>query len=352
MINDGIVKVLCEHAHSINSKLRLNSLWALKHLINSASTSVKTTCLDRLGPSWLKDIIVEDAKAGLHEVTADDSHIAALTASSAPNAANAAGEQVELLNVNEVSTDDMFQTTDDGDQDLTMSDSNIVLHEDIEREAKRKLWADRPDRQTSWVGEAGNAGTSSLSPRNLPDEVAIQKEGIDFLRNFISGDDASEMIDHLLMELGQDNLFDLLATRLRPKILNAFDREGRSSDHGVRHIQPAQELIVSACCTLVHIAAGQSRHRQLLISQTELLKLVLPFFSHPSQEVRCCCAWIAINLTWADDHLDRPNAKLRAHELQRLGFLEKITAMEKDDSLDCRERAKTARVQIKDLFNM
>ncbi len=160
------------------------------------------------------------------------------------------------------------------------------------------------------------------------------------------------MIEHIFRELGQDKLFELLAAKLRPRVFNAFNRERRSSENGVRHVQPQTDIIVSVCYIVVHIAAGSTRQRQLLISQTELLKLIVPLFSHPSKDVRACCLWMIINLTWVDDASDNMNCKARARELMKLGVLDKLEHMEHDADLDCRERARTAQNQMSTLLRL
>ena len=58
----GVLKILCEHAHSGNVKLRLNALWALKHLVQSAGNDVKKTCLEELGQGWLVQLICDDTE--------------------------------------------------------------------------------------------------------------------------------------------------------------------------------------------------------------------------------------------------------------------------------------------------
>src|SRR5256885_12905982 len=58
----GVLKLICEHAHSSNPKLRLNAVWALKHLVFSAENKVKVSCLEELGPGWLVQLICDDTE--------------------------------------------------------------------------------------------------------------------------------------------------------------------------------------------------------------------------------------------------------------------------------------------------
>ena len=349
----GALKTLCDQAHSVNAKLRLNSMWALKNVIAGASNPTKISCLQELGSGWLKQIVANDIESS-SPITSSrladrDDGCSTPIRMSTPNAA---GEQVDLLNAVEEDSRETSQDLEgDGEEDLKMSDSIGALGK-ADRDRKQKLWASQPDGDGFTGTPNGEGGFYLLSHRALSDELAIQKEGLEFIRNLICGEQSPEMIDHLFGELGQEKVFELLAAKLRPRILNAFTRERRSSENGVRHIQPHTEIVTSTCFTLVHIACGHPKHRQLLVSQTELLKLLLPLFNHSCREIRVCLCWIVINVTWVEDNADKPNAKLRARELAKLGFVEKLDALEKDESLDCRERAKNARDQMKQLLHM
>ena len=349
----GALKALCTQAHSMNAKLRLNSMWALKNIIAGASNLTKMTCLEELGPGWLKQIVAQDAE--------DSSPIMASRPADRDDGSptpirmgtpNAAGEQVDLLNaVEEASRESSRGFEEDGQEDLRMSDSIGALGK-ADRENKQQQWSSQPCGERSLGMGSGETGLQRYINKALPDDLAIQKEGMEFIRNLICGEQSPEMIDHLFRELGQEKVFELLTRKLRPRILHAFTRDRRSSENGVRQIQPHIEILTSTCFTLVHIACGHPKHRQLLVSQTELLRLLIPLFSHPCKEIRVCLCWIVINVTWVEDSADKPNAKLRARELANLGFVERLDALEKDESLDCRERAKNARDQMRQLLHV
>lgn len=328
----------------MNANLRLNSVWALKHVVLEASNAIKMSCLEELGPGWLKQIVNNDVETANHAALSRNGDRE--DGSSTPirmSTPNAAGEQVDLLNaVEEDSRESSQDVEEDGEEDLKMVDSIGALS----RAEDRKLCS-HPSSGRGPISEtAGMTGRRRSSQPALTDELAIQVQGLDFIRNLICGSGASDMIEHLFRELGQDKLFELLAAKLRPRVFNAFNRERRSSENGVRHVQPQTDIIVSVCYIIVHLAAGNTRQRQLLISQVELLKLIVPLFSHPSKDVRACCLWIVINLTWIDDVSDNMNCKARARELKKHGVYEKLQHMEHDADLDCRERARTAGNQM------
>lgn len=334
----------------MNANLRLNSVWALKHVVLDASNAIKMSCLEELGPGWLKQIVNNDVEAASHAAMSrigdrEDGSSTPIRMSTP----NAAGEQVDLLNaVEEESRESSQDLEEDGEEDLKMVDSIGALS----RAEERKLYSHPISGRGPMSETIGLTSGRRSSQPALTDELAIQQQGLDFIRNLICGSGASEMIEHIFRELGQDKVFELLAAKLRPRVFNAFNRERRSSENGVRHVQPQTDIIVSVCYIIVHIAAGNTRQRQLLISQTELLKLLVPLFSHPSKDVRACCLWIVINLTWIDDVSDNMNCKARARELMKLGVYEKLEHMERDADLDCRERARTAGNQMSSLLRL
>jgi hypothetical protein len=189
------------------------------------------------------------------------------------------------------------------------------------------------------------------------DDLAIQEQGLGFIRNLIGGahpsgnadsaSDTTEMIDHILNVLGQDRLFTILASKLKPKVLHPFSRRGPNGSE-TRVLPPQTKIIEAVIYILVHIAASIPRHRQLVITQTDLLKQLAKLFNSQDREVRVALCHLVNNLTWQDDMSDASACSQRATELRNLGFLKKLEALgQTDDELDVRERAKSALWQMK-----
>jgi armadillo repeat-containing protein 8 len=319
MMEAGVVKTLCEHARSTNTNLQLNAVWALKHLVFSASNDVKVSCVEELGQGWLLQLISDDIED---------------TVMQQPN--NSGQEEQNTTGGVPVS---MEYTNDDDDDHGKMVDSIGLLSQPQHNNPGDSDIAAR-------VSSRHHARISALmeaeaDPRIRAMEVgaAVQEQGLDFIRNLISGDNASTMIDYIFSSLGQDRVFQILKSklRLRPSKKNSSREQ--------------TDLIKAVCYIMVHLAASHAQHRQILISQTELLKLLLPMFDHPRHEVRSPLAWIVINLTWADDTADHKACKARAQELKDLGFLSKLESLESQDpELDVRERTKTALYQMRTML--
>ncbi|KAI9844512.1 MAG: hypothetical protein M1838_002160 [Thelocarpon superellum] len=326
----GILKILCEHAHSNNTRLRLNALWALKNLVCSAENAIKMTCLQELGQSWLIRLICDESeRQALVSQGQWDSSEAIMT-----EEGNKDGEGDASLDLRDTYPPGRPAAAEHVPSMAIGTDGVVSLGDGL---------------------DAPSMGESSLTQRAGRDDRAVQEQGLAFIRNLICGPESVEMIDFLLRTLGQDRLFEILSSKLRPRVVHGPDRGRRpASSQGstTRVIQPPGEIIVAVCFILVHIAASHPRHRQLLMSQTELLNLLMPLFGHANKNVRVALTWIIINLTWLDDQADQHACRNRALELKRLGFQGKLEALEHDPELDVRERTKTALSQIKQAINI
>ncbi|XP_044723984.1 armadillo repeat protein [Hirsutella rhossiliensis] len=322
----GVMRVLCEHAHSDNPALRLNALWALKHFVDAVGPELKKASLHQLEPGWLVQLICDDSQ-------------------------------------NTAFHDSRFKDTadDDLDEDMDMQPSDQPFRWLYGSNGSiRELDASRSSRLRQAEDRLFAIRETELNPvrRARNDDIAIQEQGLDFIRNLIgrpeSGassetpSETTEMIDFLLRELGEDRLFEIMEAKLRTKPLHPFSR--RTSAPGrepLRVLHPQARIIVAVIYILVHMAASIPRHRQLVVSQTDLLKLLAQQAGSKDREVRVALCHLVINLTCQEDDGEAQQCAARASELKRLGFHTKMeTLRHQDRDLDVRERAKTAAWQI------
>lgn len=320
--------MLCEHARSGNAKLRLNALWALKHFVHAVSNDMKRTCLEELGQGWLVQLICDDTE---DEALVRESDVVKSTAVSG----------------DELDEDCEMDQFDDPPESLQDSSFTRPTSRPTSSQSKSVQQAEA---RLALLREA----EANPAKKARKDDIAVQEQGLDFIRNLIGGAgqggtaETTEMIDFLFNALGQDRVFEILASKLRSKVVNPFNRRGGSSTE-TRVIPPQAEIITAVGYILVHMAASIPRHRQLVIAQTELLKLLVPQFNHPSIEVRLALCWLVTNLTWMDDASDGQACAQRASELKKLGFLAKLEMLGDDPELNVRERAKSALWQVRKL---
>ncbi|KAK0674467.1 armadillo-type protein [Cercophora samala] len=312
----GILKVLCEQAHSHEPGLRLNAVWALRHLVLEVDDSRKKQILEELEPGWLIQLLSDDT-----------------------------------------SEEDRQQRSTDADDD-----------EDMDAEATDEeephLW--------TWLGMDGNAKRIS-SPRMQKaaarltalrqadrnparkarnDTIRIQEQALCFIRNFImnpnKAEDQSKLVDYLFLELGEGRLFGILTNKLKMRVVGAYGRKHSKGRDTAVVLQPRDGIIEQITYILVHIAASIPRHRQLVVAQTELLKLLVNHFDSDSVGVRRALCHLYANLSVQEDSDDWHHCIQRTSELERLGVLLKLQGLENGDAdLDVRERAKAAVAQFK-----
>ncbi|KAJ5169025.1 uncharacterized protein N7482_004619 [Penicillium canariense] len=318
IISADIIPILCEHARSSNTKLRIESLWALKHVVYNTANDIKMKVIEALTPLWIRQIISQDqvsalARRGMEDETDQSSGIAM-------GRANSFGEQVDILNPME----DSGEPAEDFKMNDSMPSSKMSLDMFLP-DARRR-------RQLVWNG------TLEQSTQSRQDDIAVQEQTFDLLRNIICGPGAAEMIDYLLKEIGQDELLDALANNLRPRTIQLPHRREPSS----RSLHVPSEILSSVSALIIHIAAGLPRHRQLLVTHSDLLHSLTNYFNHSNRDVRINCVWVVINLVYEEDSSDRDGCRERASQLKALGITDRLASLEDDSDLDVKERTKTA----------
>ncbi|KAL2420142.1 hypothetical protein ABEF95_008095 [Exophiala dermatitidis] len=296
----AVVKKLCEQAHSANARLRLESIWALKQLVLNASQKLKQDVVDELGPSWIKLLIKTD-----------------------PNDIPE-GEVIGLVE-REYPPLPRGRRPSGG----VSASNDVIMSDDSDNEGGI----------THHLGHAivGADNNDGLDTKHTPeDDTEIQAQLLDLLRNLFCGDNASDMVQYIFDEMGQDDFLRIMLDRLRPRTMAGPTRKENYST-------AAPSTIVSKVLyILVHIGACDARWRNAIASHHALMKQVLTFCSHSDREIRAQCCWIAINLTYEDDAADRLACRQRAIELQKVGFLGQLRKLEADPDLNVRERAKSA----------
>jgi len=242
---------------------------------------------------------------------------------------NSAGERVDLLNP---MMDDLPDRDDDFKPVDLIPNSRVSLDMYIPPIGRRR----KP-----------SPGDDLDQTKQVQDDIAIQEQAFDLLRNIICGTGSSEMMDYIFKEIGQNELLDILADKLRPRNIQVNNR--RDSLQG-KSVPIPPQILISVTFVMIHIAAGLPRQRHLLTQHRDLLKCLMGYFDHVNPKVRVNCVWIVTNLTCEDDQVDRTGCQERAIKLRNLGVLDQLKALENDSVLDVRERTKTAQHQIEFLL--
>ena len=327
-----MIPTLCEHSHSSNTKLRIECLWALKHIAYNSSNDIKMKIIEQLEPGWIKQIITQDTASSSPPAKKNGTGIVR-TPSVEMTTSASVGEGGDLLPpsnggpVQEPETEDLDQRMT---EDPAPSSPSVDTYTS-EHPRRRKLMLN---------------GDLDHTKQARKDDIQVQEQTFDLLRNLICGTGASEMIDYLFREFGRNDLLEILAEKLRPRCLPPFGQRDSGSQ---RTVTAPSEILCSVTYILIHLAAGLSRHRQQLVTHPELLRLMVPHFSHPNKQIRVNCVWVVINLTFQDDQSDEKTCIERALKLRSLGVMEKLSTLEDDSETDVRERTKTAMASMNSL---
>ena len=208
-----MIPTLCEHSHSSNTKLRLESIWALKHIAYNSTNDIKMKIVQELEPGWLKQVICHDpGDPSIRRKVEEDMGFASSIGMGTPNSV---GERVDLLNP----VDDNHEREAEPQEDHRMADTVMppkinhdMFHTENIRRRKLALSCDLDHTKQA-----------------RRDDIQVQEQTLDLVRNLICGSGASEMIDFLFKEVGQSDLFDLLAEKLRAKPLSGYNRKDPAS---------------------------------------------------------------------------------------------------------------------------
>jgi armadillo repeat-containing protein 8 len=310
IVSQGIIKTLCQHAHSANPRLRLDSIWAVKHLVYNSSNDLKFNIIQELRPAWIKHLMATDPE-------------------------DVPPGTVLGMGITHGFGEDVIPRLEDGSVDTVMAESPAL-------QAWNRHTAER---------RAQAASDDDYSKHTVKDDTMIQAQVLDLVRNLICGDGADEVVEYIFKEFNQKEFFAILAQRLKPRAGNRLSTTNGSQRDPSRATSPPTEVINAVLAIIIHIAAALPRYRSLVVGQTDIMKLILGMFGHFSREVRRNAIWITINLMYHDDSQDKMECRRRAKELERLGFVDKVMGMKEDVDVDVKERTKTALTLFADLLH-
>ncbi|KAK4632176.1 hypothetical protein CLAFUW4_02361 [Fulvia fulva] len=328
-----VIKTLVEHARSSYPALRLSSLWALKHLVVNCPKETKFSTLEELGTGWLVGIIQgEQWQMPVGTNSTNNGGVSVGLSS-----ANAAGEQVDLLNPSSMDVDNPGPTSDD------------IMEEDDEDGEVLFDEASNTRYQSSQLRSTLHPHAPAFNLKRYlsnircveendeyiarRDEAAIQTQALDFIRNLMNGEDCATLADHIMNQIGSNKVYELLTAKLLPL--------PRHLTSGTKVYHP-EDLVLSTIHVIIHLANAGPKHRQMLIAQKPLLQAMLPHFSHSDSRVRVMSVWAVNSLTWIEEDGDRRDARARSNEIKALGIEQAVRALQSDSNLDVRERVKTA----------
>ncbi|KAK5700202.1 hypothetical protein LTS12_028444, partial [Elasticomyces elasticus] len=238
ILSAEIPRILCQNVHSPNTKLRIESLWALKHVAYRSTNDINMKIIDAVGPDWIRKVITQDPTRALTRRGLDTEMEGGTPVGM--GRINSAGEHVDLLNPIDDSADQ--------DEDSKMADpvqtSKVTMVSFLPDATRRRKLALN--------------GDLDQTTQARQDDIAVQEQTFDLIRNLICSTESSEVIDYLFKQVGQDVILDSLADRLRPRSIPLPHRRESSSNNRMLHAPT--EILVVVTFVLIHFAASISRH--------------------------------------------------------------------------------------------
>ena len=162
---------------------------------------MRLQCLEELGIGRLMQLL-----NGEHSKPATSAPLSMGTS-------NAAGERVDILNATDDPHMDVDEEASSSEDENTMTDSMPSLRRHQRPGSRYTTASNIRDRLQQIRNDE-----QDVRLNNERDDIRIQEQALDFLRNFITDTNSSgEMIDQLLKSFGHTAFFELIDSKIRPK---------------------------------------------------------------------------------------------------------------------------------------
>lgn len=153
ILDAGALDLLCELAKAPYFPLKLNSLWALRHLVLDADAAIKRHCFEGLGTDYLMSLITVPTSVA--------------------------------------------------DDDETMSDASVFS-------SSAPPPAHFPPRAVAAIREIHRKQKTETEQRLRNQSITLKASALEFLRNMICGPDVPGLIDHIWSQISADTLLDII----------------------------------------------------------------------------------------------------------------------------------------------
>ncbi|KAI8926600.1 armadillo-type protein [Entophlyctis helioformis] len=151
-------------------------------------------------------------------------------------------------------------------------------------------------------------------------EVLIQEQALNLLRNIACG---KEDVDAVFDGFGDVDILSVLERKL-------MTMDGHA------------QIVLQTLYILVNFGIGGLERKSAVMGRKALLQKAFTFLEHENAQIRIAAIWIVINLTWLEDAGSADRVAL----LRSMGVEDRLRRLVEDDSLDVKDRAKTALVNM------
>lgn len=333
MVERGFLELILEGAHNSYPPLRLNSLWALKHVIYALPLERKAEVMNGLSAEYIMDLcrdkepqIQEQALCFLRNFIYSKNLDMLVTLF----------DSIGIENFLNMIEDKIVENTDPEYLDQTPGSVNTSAQDEEDDN-------DNDDKTNQAIYEVAlETNPFDLPPPSNPGSLPpLPRQSPELFRWGSSTSQAA-----------------MLATKLDQRSL----------------------ILIAAEYVLVHLAAISDTYKDTILGHPRLMNRLLPLLRHRAAEVKVACCWILINLTYCEEYVAVPiqippgasaetvaavtapsteenlaaaaqreaalqherSVRQRVKQLAKLGFQDRIKTTMNDGTLDVAQRAKYA----------
>ncbi|RPA82787.1 ARM repeat-containing protein [Ascobolus immersus RN42] len=367
----GVVDILCEHVTSSNPFMRVNAMWALKHVVYFAEMDVRMKCYRSLSPQWLYQLardgtVAEETQR--HKSQKDFEGDVGMGEPEGQDYEDASDDDIDY-------TDDTYESLEmEEDEDDDPFQLKTDISPDDLRSKNVPYMFDFPS------NTAPNAGVknSSYTKPSKGEREYIQQQIMGFFRNLFSGEHMEALVETVLNDFGTRHFVNLLKEKIAPRVerprseglgytrpsgvtLPARDPvtsnagapgssfNGTPEDERWRIcFDSSPETIDQVVYTVVHIAAQSKKLKDLLVHEAgDLLKLLTWMIYSPVGSIRRGVVWVAFNMIGVEEVNDDITRKERCQKMVDYGYVRALEHLLQDADQDIRERTRLALFELR-----
>lgn len=366
MVEAGVVDILCRHVRSSNPFMRINAMWALKHVVYVAKFDERTKCYHTLGHDWLYQLA---ANGVFHDPSRSSRFFPQRDSDGDEGMAEEFDDASDDDILIEEETFESVEMEEQEDEDAHRLRTSLTPEELIARGVPYCY-----DFPRNTHPDASVKHSVYKKPSKAGREF-IQQQATGFFRNLFSGEGMEPLVEMVLQDMGRQKFLSLLADKLIPRVEKPRS-EGlgyiRSTPNPASTPTPpisnssfaptnlyndrinddkwricfdsSPETVEAVVYTVVHIAAQSKKLRDMLSQHAgHLLKLVTNMAHNPNANIRRGVVWLVFNIIGGPDEAGNDTTrKDRCRKLDELGFSQALEFLLADTDQDIRERTRLA----------
>ncbi|EWC43522.1 hypothetical protein DRE_07484 [Drechslerella stenobrocha 248] len=259
--------------------LRLNSIWALKHLVLKQDEVIISNCLSSFGTAWLlEQVAIEDQPSKY---------------SSDTGSLGNSSETRQLLGGHSIEFSDKVL-------DRLVSNYSPVRSEDQRKKALLEFQEQALDFFRNIM--AGPTATSTFRQILRDTEDMVISSNMAVTREFPQSETLPILPANAMPPRFSTPFYDVLTEKLKSK--------------------PGEKIVLAIIYVLVHIGAC-AEHRARLIEQSSLFHELIKLFEMQVDQIRIGLSWLAINLTWKENGANGDFTR-RVQKLREYRYVDKL----------------------------